>query len=115
MTYRVSEPNMQIATIPIGYADGLSRSLSNKMDVLVHGKRAHQVGRICMDQAMFAYPLAQLNARTQLAPLEVGDIVTIMGEDGQEYIGADEIASLRDTINYEVVCNFSARLKRHYI
>lgn len=115
MTYRVSEPNMQIATIPIGYADGLSRSLSNKMDVLVHGKRAHQVGRICMDQAMFAYPLAQLNARAQLAPLEVGDIVTIMGEDGQEYIGADEIASLRDTINYEVVCNFSARLKRHYI
>ncbi len=52
MTYRVSDPHLQIATIPLGYADGLSRSLSNKMDVLVKGQRVHQVGRICMDQCI---------------------------------------------------------------
>ena len=115
MTYRVSEPNIQIATIPIGYADGLSRSLSNRMDVLVHGQRAHQVGNICMDQAMFAYPLSTLASSKTHKPLEVGDVVTIMGEDGTEYIGADELASLRSTINYEVVCNFASRLRRRYI
>lgn len=114
MTYRVHEPNTEIATIPIGYADGLTRSLSNEMDVLVHGRRCRQVGRICMDQCMFAYPTMSFSGEVA-QPLEVGDVVTIMGTDGDEYISADEIASLRHTISYEVLCNFAARMPRIYV
>lgn len=115
MTYRVNTPYMQIATIPIGYADGLSRSLSGEMDVLVHGRRARQVGRICMDQCMFAYPLRSMTSSTMAPELAVGDVVTIMGSDEDEYISADEIGQLRHTIAYEVLCNFSARLERIYV
>lgn len=115
MTYRVSDPHLQIATIPLGYADGLSRSLSNKMDVLVKGQRVHQVGRICMDQCMFAYPLQTLAHPQGFEPIERGDVATVLGEDGAEYISADELATLRNTINYEVLCDFSLRLERVYL
>lgn len=115
MQYRVPRQGVQIATVPIGYADGLSRSLSNRMDVIVNGVRARQAGRICMDQFMVAVePDGPRGYRPKRA-VEVGDIVTIIGKDGDEEITADEMADLRDTISYEVTCNFGMRLEKVYI
>ncbi len=114
LTYRIPTPNIQIATVPIGYADGLARSLSNRMDVLVHGRRARQVGRICMDQFMFAVDTSKLGYRPA-DPVQEGDVVTVIGTDGDERITADETARLRDTINYEVTCNFGMRLQKVYV
>ena len=115
MTYRIPRPNTQIATVPIGYADGLARSLSNNMDVIVNGARTRQVGRICMDQFMFAVD-PNMRAYRQTEKVKVGDLVTVMGRDGDEEITADEIARRRDTINYEVTCNFgSMRLDRVFV
>ncbi|MDI9590049.1 MAG: alanine racemase [Acidobacteriota bacterium] len=115
LTYRVPTPHIQIATIPLGYADGLSRTLSGRMDVLVHGRRARQVGNICMDQCMFAVDTNPVRSYHRATPVAEGDLVTIMGEDGDERISADEMADLRGTITYEVTCNFGARLERVYV
>ncbi len=114
LTYRVPKSNVQIATFPIGYADGLSRNLSNKMEVLCNGQRMSQVGRICMDQAMFANEV-NTNRFTATYPVEYGDTVVIMGEDGNNRITAEDIAELRDTINYEVTCDFGLRLEKVYV
>ena len=103
---------MEICTLPIGYADGLARGLSNKMDVLFHGERLHQVGNICMDQCMVAI------SETSLRPVEeaeVGDLMTIVGSDGDGQITMDEMAQLRGTINYEVACGFGMRLDKIYL
>ena len=88
--------------MPIGYADGLARVLSNHMDVLVNGVRVRQVGRICMDQFMFAVDTSRrsLGSVKTVAPVECGDVVTILGTDCGQTISADEMARLRDTINY---------------
>ena len=114
-TYSVARQNVQIATFPIGYADGLARSLSGKMDVLVHGTRCPQVGNICMDQSMFAVDVNTTRAARPMGEVHYGDLVTVMGADGDERITAEEIAGLRGTINYEVTCNFGARLEKVYI
>ena len=114
-TYSVARQNVQIATFPIGYADGLARSLSGKMDVLVHGTRCPQVGNICMDQCMFAVDVNTTRAARPMGEVHYGDLVTVMGVDGDERITAEEIAGLRGTINYEVTCNFGARLEKVYI
>ena len=113
-TYRVPKQGIQIATVPIGYGDGLSRTLSGRMDVIVNGMRAPQVGRICMDQFMFAVDASAPRGYRSRSMVREGDIVTIMGRDGDEEITADEMASLRGTINYEVVCDFALRLERIY-
>ena len=117
LTYRVPTPNIQIATVPIGYADGLARVLSNHMDVLVNGVRVRQVGRICMDQFMFAVDTSRrsLGSVKTVAPVECGDVVTILGTDGSQTISADEMARLRDMINYEVTCDFGMRLEKVYV
>lgn len=117
LTYRVPTPNIQIATVHIGYADGLARVLSNHMDVLVNGVRVRQVGRICMDQFMFAVDTSRrsLGSVKTVAPVECGDVVTILGTDGGQTISADEMARLRDTINYEVTCDFGMRLEKVYV
>ena len=115
LTYRVPKPNIQIATVPVGYADGLARTLSNNMDVIVGGVRARQVGRICMDQFMFAVDVNNIRAYHPAERVERGDVVTIIGRDGDEEITADEMAERRGTINYEVVCNFSQRLDRVFV
>lgn len=115
LTYRVPKQNIQIATFPIGYADGLSRSLSNKMDVLCHGRRYRQVGRICMDQAMFAVDVNTNRSYMPSGPVSYGDVVTLIGTDGDQTITAEEMAELRGTINYEVTCNFGQRLEKIYI
>ena len=111
-TFRVPRARVQVCTIPIGYADGLSRTLSNKMDVLYRGQRIRQVGNICMDQCMVA--IQQTPAR-QMPEAEVGDLRTIVGKDGDAVITMDEMARLRGTINYEVACGFGMRLEKVYI
>ena len=110
-TYRVPRARMQICTLPLGYADGLARVLSNRMDVLFRGMRIRQVGNICMDQCMVA--ITQTSMR-QTPEAEIGDIMTIIGRDGDAQITMDEMARLRDTIHYEVACGFGMRLEKIY-
>lgn len=115
LTYRVPKPNIQICTVPIGYADGLSRTLSGNMDVLVNGTRCRQVGRICMDQFMFAVTVNNVRAYRPTRAVEYGDVVTVLGRDGDEMLSADDMANKRGTINYEVVCDFGLRLEKVYV
>lgn len=105
-TYQAEKP-MRIATVTVGYADGYSRLLSSKAEVLVHGKRCRVVGRICMDQLMLDV--------SALVDVEPGEIVTLIGRDGRECITADELAALYGTIGYEVVCGISKRVPRIYV
>ncbi len=93
----------KIATIPVGYADGYARILSNKARVFVNGYYAQVIGNICMDQFMIDV--------THIENIKEGDIVTILG-DG---ITAEELASLQNTINYEIVCTIGKRIPRVYI
>ncbi len=110
-TYRVPRTAVQICTLPIGYADGLARTLSNRMDVLYRGERIRQVGNICMDQFMVAIQQTPIH---QIPEAEHGDLMTIIGRDGDEEITLDEMARLRGTINYEVACDFGMRLEKVY-
>ncbi len=102
----IAEHDMKIATVTIGYADGYSRLLSSKADVLLNGKRCRITGRICMDQLMI--DVTGNDAKE-------GDIVTLIGTDGNQTITADELASIYGTIGYEVVCGISKRVPRVYI
>jgi alanine racemase len=95
-----------IATISAGYADGYSRTLSNKGVVLIHGKRCPVVGRVCMDQMM-------VDAR-EAPDIKAGAEVILMGKQGNEEISADELAVQNDTISYEVMCRVAARVPRYY-
>lgn len=110
-TYRVPRARVQICTLPIGYADGLSRTLSNRMDVLFRGMRVRQVGNICMDQFMVAI---QQTSQREMPEAEMGDLMTVIGRDGGAEITMDEMAQLRGTINYEVACGFGMRLEKIY-
>ncbi len=96
----------RIATLPVGYADGYSRRLSNMADVLIGGRRAPMVGRISMD-------LITVDV-TDLPSVEPGDDVTLMGRDGAEEISAEELAGKLGTISYEVLCDVGARVPRVY-
>lgn len=111
-TYRVPRTTVQICTLPIGYADGLARTLSNRMEVLYRGQRVRQVGNICMDQCMVAIQRTTANPQPEA---EHGDIMTIVGRDGDAEITMDEMAALRGTINYEVACGFGMRLEKVYV
>lgn len=104
-TYR-SAKEETIATLPIGYADGFNRLLSNRGSALVRGRRVPIVGRICMDQTMLALP-EDLDAN-------LGDEVVLYGRQGVEEIHVDEIAALLGTINYEITCMVSRRVPRVY-
>lgn len=95
-----------IATLPIGYADGYTRALYNKAKVIVNGKLAPVVGRICMDQCMVDV--------TDVGPVKVGDEVILLGEENGVVFNADNIAKLIDTINYEIVCMIGRRVPRVY-
>lgn len=96
-----------VATIPVGYADGYPRVLSNRGRVLIKGKYAPIIGRICMDQIMVDI--------TSIPGTEIDDSVTLIGYDGDKYISADEIASLSGTINYEIICQIGKRIPRNYV
>ena len=97
---------MRIATVTVGYADGYSRLLSGKGEILVRGKRCRIVGRVCMDQLMIDV--------SGVPEAQSGDIVTLIGQDGDDIITADELASVYGTIGYEVVCGISKRVPRIY-
>lgn len=96
-----------IATLPVGYADGYNRLLSNKADVLIQGTRCPVVGRVCMDQITVDV--------THLPSVSIGEEAVLFGRQGQEEISVDEIANILNTINYEVVCWVSDRVPRVYI
>jgi alanine racemase len=104
-TYETPAPT-RIATVAIGYADGLSRLLSSKGAMLVGGVRAPIVGRVCMDLTMIDVG--------HVAGVEVGDEVVVFGRQGENEISADEVAGLAGTINYEVVCALKSRGQRIY-
>ena len=95
-----------IATLPIGYADGLHRNLSNNMDILAKGKRAPQVGTICMDMILIDV--------TEVPDVQMGDEVVIFGKQGKEEISVEELAKKSNTIPYEILCNVGKRVPRIY-
>ncbi len=96
-----------IATVSIGYGDGYPRCLSNRGYVLIHGKKAPIVGRVCMDQLMIDC--------TDIANVQRGDSVTLIGTDGAETITMEAFSELSDRINYESVCDIGKRVPRIYI
>jgi alanine racemase len=96
----------RIATLPVGYADGYSRLLSNKGEVLVRGRRAPVVGRVSMD-------LVTIDV-TDIAEAAAGDEVVLLGKQGSDEITAEEHAARTGTIAYEVFCRISARVPRVY-
>ncbi len=103
-TFRTERPSL-VATLPVGYGDGLHRSLSNRMEVLVGGVRCPQVGTITMDQT-----LVDVTAlRGQVA---LGDDVALIGRQGETTVTADELAAKLDTIHYEVVTAIARRVPR---
>ncbi|HEY9061950.1 MAG TPA: alanine racemase [Pseudobacteroides sp.] len=103
-TSRVSK----IATIPIGYADGYTRLMSNKGKVLINGEFAPVVGRVCMDQCL-------VDVTDLASEVSVGDEVVLFGKQGSNEISVEEIASIIGTINYEVVCIIGKRIPRVYL
>ncbi len=102
----VAKRPTRIAVLPIGYADGYSRRLSNRGSVLIQGRRAPIVGLVCMDMIMVDV--------TDLAQLQVGETAILIGQQGQESIWADEVANWIGTIPYEVLCAIGSRVPRLY-
>ena len=96
----------KIATIPVGYADGYPRALSNKAFVLIRGKRAPIIGRICMDQFMVDV--------TDIPEVAMGDEVTLIGNDGNDRLTVEEVSEMAGSFNYEFVCDVSWRVPRVY-
>lgn len=113
MTYR-SPGSVKICTVPLGYADGYRRALSNRIDVICGGQRCRQVGNICMDQAMFEVDLRVYGNKKRLDP-QIGDEVIIVGSQGDSVVSVDDMANMLGTINYEILTGFSGRLPRVYV
>ncbi len=103
----VAQRPTRVALVPIGYADGYRRELSNRAEVLVNGKRAKVIGRVSMDQITLDV--------TTIPDLEVGDEVVLIGRQGQQEIPLEEIANLCDTIGYEILTGLGNRVKRVYV
>ncbi len=102
-----ADKKMKIATVPIGYADGYIRNLASDAFMLIKGRKAKVVGRICMDQCMIDI--------TDIENVNVGDTVTVVGRSGSEEISMDDVAAWTGTINYEVVCLVGKRVPRVYV
>lgn len=103
----VADKKKRVATIPVGYADGYPRQLSNKGWVLIHGKKAPILGRVCMDQFMADV--------TGIDNVKKGDEVTLLGRDGDEFISIEEMGDLCGRFSYEFACDISPRVPRVYI
>ena len=101
-----TEGKKKIATIPIGYADGLPRQLSNNTQVIVNGKKVKLIGRICMDQSMI--DVSEIDVKPD-------DEVIVFGTDGNESISVTSLAEKIGTINYEIVCGINKRVPRAYL
>ena len=104
----VTKDGAAVATLPIGYADGYSRLLSNRGRVMINGEYAPIIGSICMDHCMVDVTGIKNTVKT-------GDEAVLIGSQGFNNITADEIANLTNTINYEVVCLIGKRIPRVYI
>lgn len=102
----IAPRDMVVATIPVGYADGYSRRMSNMGRVIINNEYAPIVGNVCMDQ--FMVDVTDINAT-------IGDKVILIGKEGDKEISCDEIAQIVDTINYEIVCDVSKRVPRKYV
>lgn len=102
-----TEKKSKIATLPLGYADGFTRLLTEKAEVYVKGKRVNVVGKICMDQCMIDV--------TEIEDIDIGDEVVIFGYGEEGYPHADELAEKIGTINYEIVCMVGRRVPRVYV
>lgn len=105
-TYTTQRPT-RIATIPVGYADGYARGLSNRGSVLIHGRRAPILGRVCMDQFMVDV--------TEIPEAKELDEATLLGKDGEDCIAMEELGDLSGRFNYEFACCISKRVPRIYI
>ncbi len=103
----IAPKQMRVATIPVGYGDGYPRSLSNKGEVLIHGKRAKILGRVCMDQFMVDV--------TDIPEAAFMDRVVLIGQDGESHISVDELGEKSGRFHYEFVCCLSKRIPRNYI
>lgn len=97
----------KIATVPVGYADGYSRQLSNRARMIVNGEYANVIGNVCMDQLMLDI--------THIDNVKMGDEVTVMGVCGDKSVSAEELGEMTGTINYEIVCGIGKRVPRVYI
>ena len=102
----IADKERTIATIPLGYGDGYPRGLSNKGYVLIHGKRAPILGRICMDQFMVDV--------TEIPKTAENDEVTLIGTDGAETITMEDLGEMSGRFNYELACNLGKRVPRVY-
>ncbi len=102
-----AEKEMRVATVPAGYGDGYPRNLSQKGWVLIRGKRAPILGRVCMDQFMVDV--------TEIPGVQAGEPVTLMGQDGGQQILAEDLARLSGGFHYEIVCNIGKRVPRVYL
>lgn len=102
-----SETDLRVATIPMGYADGYPRTLSNKGWVLIHGKKAPIIGRVCMDQFMVDV--------TDIPDVKRGDEVTLIGRDGDEFISIETFGDMSGRFSYEFACDITKRVPRVYI
>ena len=105
-TFVTTKPTM-VATIPVGYADGYRRSLSGKFHVLIHGKEAPILGRVCMDQLMVDV--------THIPETRLEDTVILIGRSGDAQITVEQLAAAADSFNYELVCGISRRVPRIYV
>ncbi len=103
----VADKKMRIATIPVGYADGYPRNLSNAGYVLIRGKRAKILGRVCMDQFMVDV--------TEIEGASFGDKVTLIGQDGNETITVEDLSAISGRFNYEFICDLGKRIPRVFV
>ncbi|MDY5822888.1 MAG: alanine racemase [Helicobacter sp.] len=104
----ITHKKTKIATLPVGYADGYMRLLSNKAEVLIRGKRARVIGNICMDQCMVDV--------SDIEEVKVGDCAVLFGyDDFGNILSVDELAAHIGTINYELICAVSKRVARVYV
>jgi alanine racemase len=100
----IAPREMRLAVVGIGYADGVPRQLSHKMEVLIRDRRVPQIGTITMDQLMLDV--------SSIPDIQEGEIVTLLGEQGEEHISAEDWANQLGTISWEILCGFKHRLPR---
>lgn len=103
----VAKKKTRVATVPLGYGDGFPRLLTGKGEVIIQGKRVPIIGRICMDQFMVDI--------SELPDVKMGELVTLLGKNGEEQITAEELGAKSGRFNYELACMISARVPRKYI